>query len=179
MRKSRTLLLIAAMAVTLCLPAFAYAANGISQISAGEYHSTLVQDDGTLWAWGYNEMGQVGNGTIGGLVTTPTQIFLEKADNTLTVKGKTATVKYASLQKGKQTLAPKKVLSVNGAKGTVIYQKKSGNKKITINKKTGKVTVKKGLKKGKTYKVKVKVTAAGNRTYQSGTKTATFKIKVK
>ena len=59
MRKSRTLLLIAAMAVTLCLPAFAYAANGISQISAGEYHSTLVQEAGTLWGWGLNDMGQL------------------------------------------------------------------------------------------------------------------------
>ena len=40
----------------------------------------------------------------------------------------------------------------------------------------GKVTVKKGLKKG-TYKVKVK--AAGNKNYKAATKTVTFKIKVK
>ena len=42
----------------------------------------------------------------------------------------------------------------------------------------GKVTVKKGLKKG-TYKVKVKVKAAGNKNYKAATKTVTFKINVK
>ena len=43
---------------------------------------------------------------------------------------------------------------------------------------TGKVTVKKGLKKG-TYEIRVKVTAAGNAIYDKVTKTVTFKIKVK
>ena len=52
-------------------------------------------------------------------------------------------------------------------------------KKITINKTTGKVTVKKKLKKGK-YKIKVKVMSTGNATYKSSVwKTVTFKIKVK
>ena len=46
-----------------------------------------------------------------------------------------------------------------------------------INKKTGKVTIKKGLKKG-SYKVKVKITAAGNQIYKKATKTVVFKIKV-
>jgi len=52
------------------------------------------------------------------------------------------------------------------------------NKKISINKKTGKVRIKKGLKKG-TYKVTVKVRAAGNANYKSKTKEVTFKIIVK
>ena len=59
------------------------------------------------------------------------------------------------------------------------YKKVSGNKKILINKTTGKVTLKKGLKKG-TYKVKVKVQAAGNASYKaSAWKTVTFRVKVK
>ena len=63
--------------------------------------------------------------------------------------------------------------------GKMTYTKASGNKKIVINKTTGKVTVKKGLKKG-TYKVKVKVKAAGNTNYKaSAVKTVTFKVKVK
>ncbi len=53
-----------------------------------------------------------------------------------------------------------------------------GNKKITINKTSGKVTVKKGLKKGK-YKIKVLVTADGDDTYLKGTETKTFTIKVR
>ena len=52
------------------------------------------------------------------------------------------------------------------------------NKKITISLKTGKVTVKKGLKKG-TYSVTVKITAAGNSKYRKGSVTTAFKVKVK
>ena len=56
---------------------------------------------------------------------------------------------------------------------------KSGNKKITIDQKSGTVTVKKGLKKG-TYKVKAVVAASGDENYlPSGEKKVTFTIKVK
>jgi alpha-tubulin suppressor-like RCC1 family protein len=33
------------------------------QVSAGRYHTAAVRWDGTLWTWGYNANGQVGNGT--------------------------------------------------------------------------------------------------------------------
>ena len=66
----------------------------------------------------------------------------------------------------------------NTGQGTKTYAKASGNKKITINKKTCKVTVKKGLKKG-IYKVKVKVTAKGNGTHKKATKAVTFKVRIK
>lgn len=99
--------------------------------------------------------------------------------NTLAAKGKTASIKYSKLKKKNQTLAVSKVIKfTDKGKGTKSYAKKSGNKKITINKKTGKVTVKKGLKKG-TYNVKVVIKAAGNDRYTAITKTVTFKIKVK
>ena len=101
-----------------------------------------------------------------------------KYANPLKIKAKTAKIKYKKLKKKKQTLAVSKVMSVSGAQGTVTYAKVKGNKKITINKTTGKVTVKKKLKKGK-YKVKIKVTAAGTTAYNSGSKTVTVTIKVK
>ena len=41
-----------------------------------------------------------------------------------------------------------------------------GNKKITVDKKIGMVTVKKGLKKG-SYSVKVKVKATGNASFKA------------
>ena len=50
--------------------------------------------------------------------------------------------------------------------------------KIKVNKKTGKITLKKGLKKGK-YTVTVKVTAKGDDWYNAGTKTVKVKITVK
>ena len=62
--------------------------------------------------------------------------------------------------------------------GKLAYAKKSGSKKITINKKTGNVTVKKGIKKGK-YKVKINVTAAGNKNYKKATKPVNVTIRVR
>ena len=112
--------------------------------------------------------------------TASASYTISKAANPLKVSAKTAKVKYSSLKKKAQTLAVSKVIKfTKKGQGTMTYTKSSGNKKITINKKTGKVTVKKGLKKG-TYKVKVKVKAAGNANYKaSAYKTVTFKIQVK
>lgn len=103
-----------------------------------------------------------------------------KAANPLSIKGKTATVGYADVKNKAQTLAVTKVISfTKKGQGTMSYTKASGNANITINKKTGAVTVKKGLAKG-TYKVKVKVKAAGNAKYKaSAVKTVTFTVVVK
>ena len=110
---------------------------------------------------------------------------INKAANPLTIKAKTATVKGSTKGKnGKlkktKTLAVSKVIAfTKKGQGKMTYTKSYGSKKITIAKTTGKVTVKKGLKKG-TYKVKVKVQAAGNTNYKaSAVKTVTFKVKVK
>ena len=104
---------------------------------------------------------------------------IAKARNSMKVKAKTANIKYSRLRKSPQNLSVGKVLRfTHKGQGTKKYVKTSGNKKIIINKKNGKVTVKKGLKKG-TYRVKVKITAAGGANYKSLTKTVTFKIRVK
>ncbi len=71
-----------------------------------------------------------------------------------------------------------KVLSVSGAKGKLSYKKISGNKKIRINKNTGKITVRERLGSG-LYTVRVKVTAAGDETHRSGAITRSFKVRVK
>lgn len=113
---------------------------------------------------------------------TNASIQYQKADNTFAVKGKTATVKYKKLKKKAQTLSVSKVITFkNRGQGTLTYAKVSGSSKIRINKTTGKITIKKkGLKKKKTYSVKVKVMAAGNDNFKPSTwKIVTFKIKVK
>lgn len=56
--------------------------------------------------------------------------------------------------------------------------KKGSSKRLSVNKKTGKVTVKKGTKKGK-YRIRIKVTAAGTANYKKATKTLTCTIVVK
>ena len=106
--------------------------------------------------------------------------------NTLSVKPKTATVKYKKLKKKKQTVARAKVMNVSNAQGKVTYKltgvKRGKSKKykkyFKINATNGNVTIKKKLKKG-TYKVTCVVKAAGDSNYKAGTKTVTFTIKVK
>ena len=105
---------------------------------------------------------------------------ISKASNPLSVKGKTFKVKAKKIKKKALTVSISNgVKFVKNAGDPKVYKKKSGNKKIVINPTTGKITIKKKLKRG-TYKVKVQITSLGNNNYeQSGTKTVTFKIKVK
>jgi len=37
--------------------------TGVIAIAAGAYHSLALKNDGTVWAWGYNNYGQLGNGS--------------------------------------------------------------------------------------------------------------------
>lgn len=102
-------------------------------------------------------------------------IKVTKPAPTIKVKTTSATVKYANLKKKAQTVALG--ASVN-SKGTLSYQKVSGSSVITVNKKTGALSVRKGTKKG-TYKVKVRVKAAAKGKYNAGTKNVTVTIRVK
>ena len=110
-----------------------------------------------------------------------------KRDNTLAAKGKKVSVKYSKLRKKTQKLKVNKMMVFRnqgqGAKSfklsSVKKGKKSYKKYFKINKKTGQLKIKKKLKKG-TYKVKIKVRAAGSEKYNpSSWKTVTVKIKVK
>lgn len=115
---------------------------------------------------------------IGSLVI---RVDVQKLENTLSISGetKTTTLRYSKLKKKAQKLSITKVLDFfDKGKGAKTYTKVKGNKKITINKKTGKVTVKKGLKKG-SYKVSVKVKAAGDDTYKPYMQEVRFRIRVK
>ena len=102
------------------------------------------------------------------------------ANNTMSVNAKAVTVKYSKLKKGKVTVSISKAITVKNAKGTVTYKKTKGSNKITVNAKTGKITIKKGaIKKGKKATIKVKVTAAGDKSYKSLSKTVSVKITAK
>lgn len=102
-------------------------------------------------------------------------IKVTKPAPTIKVKTTSATVKYANLKKKAQIVALG--ASVN-SKGTLTYQKVSGSSVITVNAKTGVLSVRKGTKKG-TYKVTVKVKAAAKGKYNAGTKNVTVTIRVK
>ena len=112
---------------------------------------------------------------------------LAKKANPLKISGKIATVKYSKLKKKTQTLSVTQVIKftkkAKDKKNYTLSSAKKGSKSFKkyfrINKTTGKVTVKKGLKKG-TYYVKIKVKALGNNNYKASVwKTVTAKIRVK
>ena len=162
-----------------------YTGKAITPAPAVKYNGKTLKK-GTDYTVSYKNNKNAGKATItfkgtGNFKGTATKTFtINKAKNTLkvTAKKKTFTVKYAKLKKANQTLKRTTVLSISKKQGTLTYKKTKGNSKITVAKKTGKITIKKGLKKG-TYTVKIKVTASGNKNYKKGSKTVTFKIKVK
>lgn len=97
----------------------------------------------------------------------------KQAAQTITAKNVTKTYKGKN-----KKLAKKKTFKLSAsAKTKVTFKKKSGNSKISVTS-AGKVTVKKGLKKG-TYKVKVKASAAATSAYKAASKTITVKVKIK
>ena len=71
--------LTAAAAGTVVITAMI--ANGISaddfdSITAGHHHTIALKQDGSLWAWGLNEYGQIGDGTYTDR-NTPVRIGME------------------------------------------------------------------------------------------------------
>ncbi len=103
---------------------------------------------------------------------------IEKAPQPMTLKAKSVAVRYSRLLSKDQTLKISKAVTRKKSKGDVSYKKLKGNKKLLVDKATGKITVKKGLKKG-VYSLKIKITAAGGRNYKKGSGTVTVKITVK
>jgi alpha-tubulin suppressor-like RCC1 family protein len=54
--------------------------TNVASVAAGEYHSLAVKNDGTVWTWGNNGFGQLGNGTAGTtgsftISSTPVQVL--------------------------------------------------------------------------------------------------------
>ena len=47
----------------------------VRTVSAGEFHSAAIKEDGSLWLWGYNGRGQLGDGTTTARLS-PTEITL-------------------------------------------------------------------------------------------------------
>ena len=109
------------------------------------------------------------------------QFSLEKkAANTMKVKAKTAKVKLSRLKRKAQTIKSGKAFIIKNEKGKLSFTKmsKGSSKRLTINRKTGKIKVRKGTKKG-LYRIKVKVTATGDDNFRPLSKVVTVKVQVK
>ena len=55
------------------LPLFVAGISGAVAVSAGNFHSLVLLNDGTSWGWGDNYYGQMGDGTSGGDTLIPVQ----------------------------------------------------------------------------------------------------------
>jgi len=53
----------------------------IVQIAAGEKHMLILKADGTVWAWGSNSHGQLGNGVIGTLIIETAPVKVKNLEN--------------------------------------------------------------------------------------------------
>ena len=93
----------------------------------------------------------------------------------MTVKTKKVTLKYRKSKR--QKIRRAEAFSIQNAKGTVTFKKTGGCRNLSINR-YGKITAKKGIKKG-THEIKVTITASGNKCYKSGKKTVVVKVKIK
>ena len=104
---------------------------------------------------------------------------LEKLENSITAKAVRKTISAKKLKKKTMTFSP---ITVKGKKGAVSYKVVSANAKskkaLKLSKKTGKITVRKGTKKGK-YKLSVKVTDSGTEKYKSANTTVSVVVVVK
>lgn len=58
--------------------------GGVASVAAGSEHSLALKGDGTLWAWGNNSNGQVGDGSSGNQRNTPVQVRDEGGTGFLT-----------------------------------------------------------------------------------------------
>lgn len=136
--------------------------------------TTLIED--TDYTLSYKNNKNAGTATvtitgIGAYEKSITKTYkIAKAKNPMTVKAKKAVT-----AKAKKNATIKRVITVKKAQGSVKY--KTNNKKITV--KSGNLIVKKGLKKNKTYSLKITVSTKGNKNYKSASKTVTIKVKVK
>ena len=104
----------------------------------------------------------------------------DKGGDEMTVSGKTVSLKYSNLKKKNQTIAAKKAITVKNAIGSVSYKlvkvsKTSAKKKFSVAK-DGKITVRKGLKKG-TYKLTIAVTDKDGEKKTTGNAVVTIKVK--
>ena len=105
-----------------------------------------------------------------------------KRANTLKVTPRKPSLKYKVLKKRAQTILKTKVFKVSAARGKVTYKltkvTKAKYAKYFKVSSAGKITVRRKLPKG-TYRLRVKVSAAGTDAFKAGYKTVTVSVVVK
>ena len=65
-----------------------YTVQGLTEviaIAAGAFHTVVVRRDGTVWTWGRNSSGQLGNGQAGEVAHSPVPIRVPNLEEVLAV----------------------------------------------------------------------------------------------
>jgi uncharacterized protein (TIGR03437 family) len=83
--------------------------TGVVAVAAGGWHSLAVKEDGTVWAWGWNEYGQLGDGTTTNRLAAVRVSGLPAVFPTPVVN---AVVNAASFRAG--PVAPEEIVSIFG-----------------------------------------------------------------
>ncbi|MBQ5397974.1 MAG: CAP domain-containing protein [Ruminococcus sp.] len=114
--------------------------------------------------------------------TASVTLNIHKDQQKITVKAKAQKLKSASLKK--KTKKIKNAFTVKNAYGKITYTiVKNGTSKQLYSKvsisKNGVISIRKGKYKKATYKLKVRITAAGNQSFSRASKTVAVKIQVK
>ena len=133
----------------------------------------------------YRNNTNVGNATIvvtgmgtGGYTGTVTSTFrIVKAPNPLSPKGKTVKTSYSKLKSKSQVIKRASAINLGKVEGKVAYAKLWGDGLISVDKKTGNLTLAKGLKPY-IYEVGVLISAAGNGNYNPTKDYVTVTVKV-
>lgn len=102
------------------------------------------------------------------------KIVIKKAPQFISKVTTSKNIKYANVKKKNITVS---ISCSVKEKAKISYKRLSGSKNIIVSS-YGKITVKKGTKKGN-YSIKIKVSAKETKNYKSGNLTKTIKIKVK
>src|SRR3990172_6090679 len=112
--------------------------NGLTEvitIAAGASHTASLKNDGTAWAWGNNDSGQLGDGTSGTNRLTPVQVSgllsgaaLAGGDNhVLTITPSPLVIETATLQYGLIASPYSRNIAVSGGLAPYTWSVASGN----------------------------------------------------
>lgn len=142
---------------------------------SSDYYTVTYENDSSKNAGTYGVTVKL-KGNYSG--TTSLTYKIKKASNTITDVTTEKTLKYSTLKSKNQTFTIAATVKGNAAKTFALTSVPSEAKPYITVSGAGKVTVKKGLKKG-TYKIKVKITAASTKNYNSVSATKTITITVK
>ncbi|MEE3467404.1 MAG: hypothetical protein VZQ83_03080 [Eubacterium sp.] len=153
----------------------------IQGASVSEGHDYKIKVNKTAKAIGTYKATITGIGNYTGTQTVTFRIV--KADNPLKAAGLEKTIKAKKLKKKAMKMKTAEHLWMKKGAGKITYtlsktSPAKSKKFFKINKKTGVLTIKKGLKAGQ-YGLFIKVKAAGNKTTKAATKTIETLITVK